>query len=126
MKPEPVKAAKQKRDFPGRRWLTIILRSVHLAGVVLVGAALLGAGIDRQAAATVMLATGVALYGLDLWANPAHLGELAGAFIPMKLLVVAAMVLDPAHAAPLFWGLLLASSMVSHAPGNFRHWRIRR
>ena len=32
------------RDFPGRRWLNLSLRAAHLAGVVLLGAALLGGG----------------------------------------------------------------------------------
>lgn len=119
-----MKQNKQRRDFPGRRWLTIVLRSLHLVGVVLVGAALLGGGGDRQVAAMLMLATGVTLYGLDLWANSAHFGELAGVFILVKLLLVLAMVLYPASAAVLFWLLILASSVVSHAPGNFRHVRI--
>lgn len=119
-----MKQDKPRRDFPGRRWLTIALRSVHLAGVVLVGAALLGSGIDRQAAAMLMLVTGLALYAIELWSNPAHFGELAGVFIPAKLLLVLVMVLIPESAAVLFWLLLIASSVVSHAPGNFRHVRI--
>ena len=32
------------RDFPFRRWLNLSLRTVHLGGIVLLGAALLGAG----------------------------------------------------------------------------------
>ena len=31
------------RDFPDRRWLNLCLRAVHLSGIVLLGAALLGA-----------------------------------------------------------------------------------
>lgn len=119
-----MRQTKPRRDFPGRRWLTIALRSVHLVGVVLIGVALFGGGSDRQAAALLMLATGMALYALDLWSNPAHFGELAGVFILVKLLIVLAMVLYPASAAVLFWLLLLASSVVSHAPGDFRHVRI--
>lgn len=115
---------KQRRDFAGRRWLTIALRSVHLAGVVLVGAAVLGAGVDRHAAGMVMLFTGLALYALEVWSNPAHFGELAGVFIPLKLLLVLVMVLYPENTAAIFWVLLIASSVVSHAPGNFRHVRI--
>jgi hypothetical protein len=34
------------------------------------------------------------------------------------------MLLAPGAAALLFWGLLIASSAVSHAPGNFRHIRV--
>ena len=71
-----------KRDFPGRRWLSIALRSLHLVGVVLVGAALLGGG-ERTAAGLLMLLTGVGLYGIELWCNPKHLGELAGVFGPL-------------------------------------------
>ena len=32
------------RDFPDRRWLNLCLRAVYLSGIVLLGAALLGAG----------------------------------------------------------------------------------
>jgi hypothetical protein len=121
MPPSP--KTQNKRDFPGRRWLSIALRSLHLVGVVLVGAALLGGG-ERTAAGLLMLLTGVGLYAIELWCNPKHLGELAGVFIPVKLLLVVAMLLAPGAAALLFWGLLIASSAVSHAPGNFRHIRI--
>jgi hypothetical protein len=118
-----MKLDKQRRDFPGRRWLTIVLRSLHLAGVVLLGTALLSGG-DRQTAAMLMFATGATLYTLELWSNPAHFAEISGVFIPLKLLVVLAMVLYPERALPLFWLLLLASSIVSHAPGSLRHRRI--
>lgn len=118
-------SSKQRRDFPGRRWLLVVLRSLHLAGVVMLGAALLGSGaIDRMVAALLMLLTGLALYLIELWSNPAHFGELAGVFIPVKLLLVLAVALVPEQAAPLFWGLLIASSVVSHAPGSFRHRRV--
>lgn len=113
----------KKRDFPGRRWLNIALRSVHLVGVVLLGAALLGSG-DRELAGTVVLASGLWMYALDLWSNPWHFGELAGIFILIKLLLVAGLVIFPGAAAPLFWTLVVGSSLVSHAPGHFRHIRV--
>lgn len=122
MSPQPLNP--EKKDFPGRRWLSVTLRSLHLAGVVLVGASLLGAAVARQGPAVVMLLTGIALYGLELWANPKHKGELAGVFIPVKLVGVGGMVVIPEAAGPLFWGLLIASSVVSHAPGKFRHLRV--
>lgn len=112
-----------KRDFPGRRWLSISLRSLHLVGVVLLGVALLAGG-DQKTAGSVVLGTGLAIYGMDLWCNPKHFGELAGVFILTKLALVAAMLLFPAAAIPLFWTLVIASSLVSHAPGHFRHIRI--
>lgn len=115
---------KQRRDFPGRRALTILLRSAHLVGVVMVGAALFGGTADRASAAAIMLVTGLAMFALDVWSDPTHLGELAGVFIPLKLLLVAWIALDPERAALIFWFLIVASSIVSHAPGKFRHIRI--
>lgn len=114
-----------RRDFPGRRWLIVGVRSLHLVGVVLVGAALLGGTQPAPAAGWLMLLTGLLLYGVELWSNPKHLGELAGLFIPAKLALVALMLWRTELAGLLFWTLLIASSVVSHAPGAFRHWRLR-
>ena len=117
-------AADTHRDFPGRRWVLVALRSLHLVGVVLVGAALLSANDEhRAAAAALMLLTGLGLYGIEVWAKPRHAVELAGLFIPIKLIGVAAMIFLPHLAASLFWLLLVASSIVSHAPARFRHLR---
>lgn len=102
----------------------ITLRSLHLVGVVLVGCALLaGQQEQRGAAAVLMLLTGLGMYGMEVWSKPRHAIELAGLFIPVKLCGVAAMVVLPHTAAVLFWVLLIASSIVSHAPGYFRHIR---
>ena len=112
-----------KRDFPGRRWLSVSVRSLHLVGVVLLGIALLGSG-DPNTAGQMVLATGLSLYGMDLWCNPKHFGELAGVFILLKLLLVGAILAFPAAAVPLFWALVVTSSLVSHAPRPFRHIRV--
>ncbi len=118
------RATSNRRDFPGRRWLLVTLRSMHLIGVVLVGSALLsGHDEHRAAAAALMLVTGLGLYGIEVWSKPRHAVELAGLFIPCKLVGVAAMIVLPHLAATLFWLLLVASSIVSHAPANFRHQR---
>ncbi len=112
-----------KRDFPGRRWLCIVLRSAHLVGVVLAGAAIFGNGPYHGLAWMLMLGTGLSLYAVDLWSNPQQAWTLAGLFIPLKLLLVLAMALIPSAAAALFWLLLLSSSMIAHAPAAFRHRR---
>jgi hypothetical protein len=113
-----------RRDFPGRRWLTVSLRSLHLAGVVLGGAALFGDGAYGMAGAALMLVTGLAMFGIELWHNPDHRRQLAGVFVPVKLLLVLGMLLLPTWAGALFWLLLVSSAVVSHAPRLFRHWRV--
>ena len=64
MPPSP--KTQNKRDFPGRRWLSIALRSLHLVGVVLVGAALLSGG-EPRAAGLLMLLTDGKPNDLDLY-----------------------------------------------------------
>lgn len=112
------------RDFPGRRWLGVVLRSLHLAGVVLTGGGFLGAHTFVAAGAGLMLLTGFAMYGIDLWYRPVLWREVAGLFVVVKLAVLLAMLLVPGLAEPLFWLLLVASSVVSHAPRVFRHRRV--
>ena len=112
------------KHFYGRRWLMISLRSVHLAGVVLVGLVIVGAGSASLAATLLMLSTGFALYALELAHHRDFWKELAGLFGLIKLATLAAMLLWPFLAAPLFWAVIIASSVVSHAPYELRHRRV--
>ena len=100
------------------------MRSLHLAGVVLVGVALFGNGSSSVAGIVLMLFTGLALYGIELWHHLGFWKELAGVFIAVKLIMLLAMLLLPGWAGPLFWLLLITSSVVSHAPWVFRHTKI--
>lgn len=111
------------RTFPDlERWIAVVLRSVHLAGVVWVGAALVAGGAVAHTAGALMLASGTVMAVMDLRAGRLALREVAGAFVLLKLLLVAWMVFDPRQAQWLFWTLLVASSVASHAPKGFRHW----
>lgn len=111
------------RDFPGRRWLNLSLRAVHLSGIVLLGAALLGAGEIAVGAWTTLL-SGLGMFAGDAWANPAHLREIAGCGVLLKLALVALMVAAPATAPPMFWAILALSTLLSHASGAVRHRRL--
>lgn len=111
-----------RRDFRGRRWLSVVLRGVHLVTVIWLGAALMGvAGLSGHKLGMAVFATGAVLYGLDLWHKPEHLKELAGASMILKLLLVATMVVLPGVAQPLFWLIVVWSAVFSHAPGSFRN-----
>jgi hypothetical protein len=111
------------RDFPGKRWLNLALRTLHLLGLVLLGAALLGAG-NISTGATLTFASGFTMFAIDTWAHPAHLREIAGFGVLFKLLLVGLMAVQPAWALPIFWLVLVLSTLLSHAPGNFRHHRL--
>ena len=111
------------RDFPGRRWLNLSLRTLHLSGIVLLGAGLLGAG-NVAAGAWLTLISGLAMFAGDGWANPAHLREVAGFGVLAKLALVAVMAAYPSGALPMFWAILVISTLLSHAPGAIRHRRL--
>jgi hypothetical protein len=113
-----------KSGFP--RWLSVVLRGLHLAAVIGLGAALLGAPLDGGLQSLGVLVTGAAMMALDLWMKPHLFQEWAGAALLIKLAGVAWMALDAGLRAPLFWLLVAWSALFAHAPGSFRHARWRR
>jgi hypothetical protein len=60
---------------------------------------------------------------LDLRAGRLSLREAAGVVVLLKLAASAWMAWAPAHALPVFWALVVLSSLSSHAPKSLRHWR---
>ena len=55
------------------------------------------------------------------WTNPGHVREVAGCGVLLKLVLVALMAFVPALALPIFWIILVLSTLLSHAPGALRH-----
>ncbi|HEU5295580.1 MAG TPA: hypothetical protein VFU71_12395 [Burkholderiaceae bacterium] len=109
-----------------RRWLGIVLRASHLAAVVALGAALLGAPLARLPAAAIVLASGIALLAIETLDARMRFSELAGFVSLLKLAAVAWLALDADGSLPAFWIVVFVSALVSHAPRHVRHWRPRR
>ena len=112
------------RDFPGRRWLVVVLRAAHLAGVVGVGAGLLAGQGAAPGFVQLMVLSGVAMALLDAWANPVWLRELAGLSLLVKFALLGWFVVDDASRPLLFWLILVFSVIFAHAPASFRHRRL--
>jgi hypothetical protein len=106
---------------PFARWLGVVLRGLHLAAVIGLGAALMGAPLDGHGQAMGVLASGAAMMALDLWVKPHLLKEWSGAALLLKLAVVAWMTLDAGLRLALFWVLVVWSAIFAHAPAGFRH-----
>lgn len=115
-----------RRGSEAERWLALALRTVHLAGVVALGAALMGAPVARAAGGIVVVASGAWLLVQDLRAGRLAVGELAGAVVIAKLLAVAWVAWADRYTLAVFWCLLVVSSLSSHAPKRWRHWAPRR
>lgn len=106
-----------------RRWMAILLRTGHTAGVVLLGAALYDAAVPHGVGGALTLVTGIALMAMERADGRIRFTELAGAFSLAKLVAVVWMALDGTAARTVFWVLLVLSGIVSHAPRPVRHWR---
>jgi hypothetical protein len=119
-------ACATKRDFPGRRWLAVILRGLHLVTVILLGAAVFGqtAHYDAHDSGVAVLISGILVWLLDIWSKPEHLRQWAGLSMFIKLGAIAAMVLWPPFYVPLFWLVVIWSAVFSHAPASFRNAEI--
>lgn len=113
------------RRTPLERWVAIGVRTVHLAGVVGVGAAVVAGQAPSPAVVWLMASSGGVLLAMDVYAGRIALGELAGVFVLAKMALVVWMAMAPHQAMWLFWALLAASSVMAHAPKAFRHWRWR-
>ncbi|MCP5283289.1 MAG: hypothetical protein H6933_00160 [Burkholderiaceae bacterium] len=114
--------ARPPKPAEWRRWVGILLRTGHLAGVVWLGAALLGAPVG-PGGGWLTLISGSGLFASELLDRRVALTELAGVVVLAKLAVVAAMLCWPAVALWLFWPLLVISGVSAHAPKPLRHWR---
>lgn len=106
---------------PFARWLSVVLRGLHLVTVIALGAVLLGAPLDGHTQSLGVLASGAAMMALDLWMKPSLLKEWSGAALLIKLAALAWMAADAALRAPLFWALVIWSAIFAHAPASFRH-----
>jgi hypothetical protein len=111
----------RSRNTPLLRWLNMAVRGLHLAAVIGLGAALLGAPLSAQGQSHGVLVSGFALFALDLWGKPRLLLEWSGASLLLKLAAVAAMAFSAEWRLPLFWGVVLWSALFAHAPASFRH-----
>jgi hypothetical protein len=107
------------------RAASIVLRTVHLAAVVALGAALLGAPLSLPATGSAAVVSGLLLFAMELFARRMHVLDLAGLAVLAKLVVVALLAWWPGaavHGLAAFWALVVLSSISSHAPKNVRHW----
>lgn len=114
-----------QRDFFGKRWLKITLRTLHLIGVAGVAGGIL---LDVPAASWQMyllitVLSGVGFILLELWSNAIFIIQLRGLIIFVKLALLFYLYIEPQQSVIVLLVIVL-SSVVSHAPGNFRYFSL--
>lgn len=121
----------ENRGFSGKRWLMILLRTLHLIGLSGIGASFLFnlQTSDAEPFLYLTIASGVLMMLLEIWGNGVWLLQIKGIAIIIKLLLIAGMVIWPTHGALLFTLTVIISAVSSHAPGYVRYyspWHRRR
>lgn len=114
------------RKIPGKRQLSVLLRSLHLVGIAGLAGHFL---FDLNAAqwlpyAVLALGSGGLMVAMELWCDGIWLLQLRGQAILLKLMLLLAAVLLPALAAPLFVLIVLISGFFAHAPGRVRYYSL--
>lgn len=115
----------QKRHLPGKRWVSILLRSLHLVGI----AGLAGAYLFDQPESVwfpylvIGVGSGVLMVAKELYVDSIWLYQLRGQLVLFKLLLLAAGIYW--FAQPQAWIyilVILISGVISHAPGKVRYY----
>ena len=119
------------RWFPWARPSQLVLRSLHIATMALVlGAIPFGAGAESLRAPILLtVGSGVLLFAIDLLRDAAILTQGSGVAVLVKLALLGAGALQPAHRLPWYLAATLVASVGSHMPGTWRHfsflhWRV--
>jgi hypothetical protein len=114
------------RSFPGKRWVNIALRTVHLIGV-----AGLGGGFLYQAPQAAWLpylvlsiASGFAIMCLDIWTDGIWLIQLRGIAILIKLIVLLCVPFFGGYEPYVLVIVIVISGLIAHAPGDVRYFSI--
>ena len=121
-----VPAPVARRDFSGRRLVISLLRSLHIAGLVGVGAALLGT-VDVATSSTfafMLIASGSGIMALDHWSDPAYLRQANGLAMLVKVLMLGMLFYAFGMSQALFWSVLVLSVLITHAPARIRHRKL--
>lgn len=116
----------RSRDFPGKRWINICLRTLHLIGVAGAGYAFLSV-VDNAVWENYLRLTilsGVSLTLISIWSNGIFLLQLRGQAILLKILLLALILVLPDFKSQLFLSVLIISGLISHAPGDIRYFSI--
>ena len=116
---------KHSRSFIGQRWVSILLRSLHLIGIAGVGGAFLF-NLSKEQWLPFMLitvATGIAMVILETWNNGIWIIELRGLSVLLKLGLLSMTFIIGMQPAILY-SVILISGILSHAPAKIRYYRL--
>ncbi|MCU7835829.1 MAG: hypothetical protein KZQ83_11340 [gamma proteobacterium symbiont of Taylorina sp.] len=114
----------QSRSFYAKRWLDIILRTIHLIGLLGVSGGILFF-IEQSLWLPYFLMTvlsGLAMTILSLWSNGKWLLQNCGLAIILKIVLLILIPVFPDNSQYLLFIIIIISAISSHAPARFRYY----
>lgn len=116
-----------KRDFPGKRWVSILLRTAHLIGIAgLAGLYLFGLPAQTyQGYLLLAVLSGALMVVKEIYCNPVWLMQLRGQAIIIKLALLSlGWWLASSPEAGIYLTVIIISGIVAHAPGKVRYYSL--
>jgi len=113
------------REFFGKRWSNIVLRTLHIVGMIGLGGYLFGAERALWLPYVLLtLGTGLGLMLLYIISNGIFFIQLRGIAILLKLVLLAMIPLTDLSATGLLIAVIAISAVIAHAPGDIRYFSI--
>lgn len=114
------------REIPGKRYISLTLRGLHLVGVAgVAGLFLFQLPFEQwRIYGLLALVSGVLMMAMEIWGDGVWLFQLRGQAVLLKLLLLVLALIWPASAAINFILIVLLSAFFSHAPGKIRYYSI--
>ncbi|MCW8885474.1 MAG: hypothetical protein OQK12_09505 [Motiliproteus sp.] len=114
-----------KRDFSGKRWVKIGLRTLHLMGLAGIGGAYFYAvdAVQWLPFLWLTMISGLLMLVVEVWSHGIWLLQVRGLTILFKVALLSVSALLPQAFDPALIMLVIAiSSVISHAPGRLRYY----
>jgi hypothetical protein len=116
------------RRYPGQRWLRIAFRTLHIAAAaMLLGAAHYASPADALGSdfVALLVGSGAAILLDDAYRYGGKWVRMAQFWVAVvKVALLAIGLLVPGALIVCLWAALLLGSVISHASGEVRHFRV--
>lgn len=114
----------EKREFAGKRHLTIGLRTLHLMGISGYAGFFLFELAREQWLYLGLLAlvSGLLMLLLEIWADGIFLLQMRGLAVLLKLAIFGWILVDPTWRVEGFFAIILLAGYFSHAPAKVRYY----
>ena len=113
----------ESRQYPGKRVVSIALRSLHLVGTAGVGAGVLF-GVPEASwhpYLVLSVASGGAMVAQDTWSSAVHLIQVRGLAVIAKIIMLSCLHLAGAYQMHVLFAVIILSGVVSHASARVRY-----